>query len=158
MAHIVQNILGSLKNGVGLSGWMSFYSPSYQYNCTGILVAHNIPEGITSRALSAFQEPIHHNFQLHTYSFSHCALIVLPIFIIIFIICFSFLNKLISCSKVQIPEFASSFIFRRIWLYVSKKKKKITLVMYWRLVATFKVPASAKTSILTQFWKFYYKF
>ena len=59
-----------------------------------------------------------------TYAVSQCALIVLPIFVIIFIVCFSFLNKLISCSKVQIPEFTSSFILRGIWLYISKEKER----------------------------------
>lgn len=60
----------------------------------------------------------------HTYAFSQCSLVVLPILIIVFVVCFSFLNELISCAKVQIPELTSSFIFRGIWLYISKDRER----------------------------------
>lgn len=143
MGHIVQPVLGSLVIVVGLSGCMPLYLPSYQHNCIESRAAYSSPEEIT-RALPTSQKPIYHPFQLHTYSFSHCALIVLPIFIIIFIIHFSFLNKLISCSKVQIPEFASSFIFRRIWLYINKEKKYHVSTLLYRSITTFEEFCSSR--------------
>lgn len=124
MAHIVQDVPGSLVIGMGLSGHMSPCPPSYQHNSTESPAAWSSTEEITGRGPGSPPNGPSYSFQLHTYSISHCALIVLPIFIIIFVICFSFLNKLISCSKVQIPEFTSSFIFRRIWLYINKNKRK----------------------------------